>query len=161
MNNQRQSRSQLDTTIIAQLNCNKSPSALNQFLSFCDKNKVDIAMITEPPIRKGIPNIKRKYNPLYATNSYVNHHLNNYQPNHHLNVSNLQPSSSSSQSSQQMPPSQQTNSAGLGPSDNSNSSNQPMTNNQQASINNANISNQQIPILQQPPSNQQSINSAS
>ena len=53
---------------IAQINCNKSPSALQQFLSFCDKLKIDVALISEPPIRKNIPNIDKKYRPMYATN---------------------------------------------------------------------------------------------
>ena len=54
---------------IAQINCNKSPSAFQQFLSFCDKHKIDLALISEPPIRKNIPNIDKKYRPMYATNS--------------------------------------------------------------------------------------------
>ncbi|KAH9506258.1 hypothetical protein DERF_011000 [Dermatophagoides farinae] len=80
MYNHRQSCSQPDMTKIAQINCNKSLSALNQFLSFCDKNKVDIAMITEPPIKNGIPNINSKYRPMYATNPHINNQQNHQHP---------------------------------------------------------------------------------
>ena len=71
MYNYAQSTIQSEPAIIAQINCNKSPSALSQFLNFCDKNKIDIALVSEPPIRNNIPNIDKKYRPIYATNSFI------------------------------------------------------------------------------------------
>ncbi|KAH9528763.1 hypothetical protein DERF_002678 [Dermatophagoides farinae] len=159
MNNQRQSRSQLDTTKIAQINC-KSPSALNQFLNFCDKNKVDIAMITEPPIRKGVPNISRKFKPLYATNHYSSdHHPNTHQQNQlHVSVPNVQLPSSFQPYVQQVSAMQHVPSAGLGPINHSISNHRSASNNQQASVNQPNTNNQQVSSVLQPPLNQQPSN---
>ena len=54
---------------MAQINCNKSPSALTQFLKFCDERNIDIAIISEPPLRNNLPSINKKFNPMYAINS--------------------------------------------------------------------------------------------
>lgn len=158
MNNQRQSRSQLDTTKIAQIN--KSPSALNQFLNFCDKNKVDIAMITEPPIRKGVPNISRKFKPLYATNHYSSdHHPNTHQQNQlHVSVPNVQLPSSFQPYVQQVSAMQHVPSAGLEPINHSISNHRSASINQQASVNQPNTNNQQVSSVLQPPLNQQPSN---
>ncbi|KAH9521398.1 hypothetical protein DERF_005060 [Dermatophagoides farinae] len=93
----------------AQINCNKSPGAFQQFLAFCDKHKIDLAFISEPPIRKNIPNIDKKFRPMYATNaanqlSVISQHVSNPQQmsnNHHL-ISANQVSSVSQVSANQL-----------------------------------------------------------
>ena len=54
---------------VAQLNVHHSPAALNSFLDYCTHKKIDILIISEPPIRKGVPNINKKFSPFYVTPS--------------------------------------------------------------------------------------------
>ena len=41
----------------AQLNTHKSPTSLSSFIDFCNNNFVDIMLISEPPIKKCLPNL--------------------------------------------------------------------------------------------------------
>ncbi|KAH9506774.1 hypothetical protein DERF_011491 [Dermatophagoides farinae] len=59
---------------VAQLNVHHSPSALNSFLDYCTHKKIDILIISEPPIRKGVPNINKKFSPFYQSSSLLHLH---------------------------------------------------------------------------------------
>ena len=57
---------QLKVVKFAQLNVNKSPAAMTSFANFCHSNNIDVMCITEPPIRRGLPNINRRLQPIYC-----------------------------------------------------------------------------------------------
>ena len=63
MDNHRQTVNQIK---FAQLNTNHSPSATTAFINYCNSKNIDIAIISEPPIKQGLPNIPNRLCPMFV-----------------------------------------------------------------------------------------------
>ena len=71
-NNLHRRKYQLTEFEFAQLNVNKSPTAMTAFANFSESKSIDFMCVTEPPIRKTIPNINRRLNVIYCQSNEPN-----------------------------------------------------------------------------------------
>lgn len=71
-NNLHRRKYQLTEFKFAQLNVNKSPTAMTAFANFSESKSIDVMCVTEPPIRKTIPNINRRLNVIYCQSNEPN-----------------------------------------------------------------------------------------
>ncbi|KAH9528787.1 hypothetical protein DERF_002701 [Dermatophagoides farinae] len=56
---------QIDHLKFAQLNTHKSPSSLTSFIDYCNEHHVDIMIVSEPPIKKRLPNFPSSIVPIF------------------------------------------------------------------------------------------------